>query len=66
MQPVAPIALYPEPMLSKMLMAATYPAEAVEADSCGRIQPIQPQATPGWNGPLTDCRYPLRAAKLGS
>jgi hypothetical protein len=29
---VAPIALYPEPLLAQILMAATYPLEVVEAD----------------------------------
>lgn len=31
-QLVAPIALYPDPLLSQILMAATYPVEVVEAD----------------------------------
>ncbi len=31
-QLVAPIALYPDPLLSQMLMASTYPLEVVEAD----------------------------------
>jgi len=30
---VAPIALYPDPLLSQMLMAATYPLEVAEADN---------------------------------
>ncbi|MEJ0009475.1 MAG: DUF3300 domain-containing protein [Alphaproteobacteria bacterium] len=31
-QATAPIALYPDPLLTKILMAATYPTEVVEAD----------------------------------
>ena len=31
-QLVAPIALYPDPLVAQILMAATYPAEVVEAD----------------------------------
>ncbi len=31
-QLVAPIALYPDPLLSQVLMASTYPLEVVEAD----------------------------------
>jgi Protein of unknown function (DUF3300) len=31
-QLVAPIALYPDPLIAQILMAATYPAEVVEAD----------------------------------
>jgi hypothetical protein len=29
-----PIALYPDPLLAQILMAATYPLEVVEADRC--------------------------------
>jgi hypothetical protein len=29
---VAPIALYPDPLIAQILMAATYPLEVVEAD----------------------------------
>jgi len=35
-QLVAPIALYPDPLLSQVLMAATYPLEVVEADRWAR------------------------------
>ena len=31
-QLVAPIALYPDPLIAQILMAATYPLEVVEAD----------------------------------
>src|SRR5262249_55132226 len=31
-QLLAPIALYPDPLLSQVLMAATYPLEVVQAD----------------------------------
>ena len=36
-QLVAPIALYPDPVLSQVLMASTYPLEIVEADRWARI-----------------------------
>jgi len=36
-QLVAPIALYPDPLLSQVLMASTYPLEIVEADRWVRI-----------------------------
>jgi hypothetical protein len=36
-QIVAPIALYPDPLLSQVLMASTYPLEIVEADRWVRI-----------------------------
>ena len=35
-QLVAPIALYPDPLLSQVLMASTYPLEVVEADRWAR------------------------------
>jgi hypothetical protein len=31
-QAVAPIALYPDPLLAQVLMASTYPLEVVQAD----------------------------------
>jgi hypothetical protein len=31
-QMLAPIALYPDPLVAQILMAATYPLEVVEAD----------------------------------
>jgi Protein of unknown function (DUF3300) len=34
---VAPIALYPDPLLAQILMAATYPLEVVEADRWLRV-----------------------------
>ena len=33
---VAPIALYPDPLLSQVLMASTYPLEVVQAERWGR------------------------------
>jgi hypothetical protein len=36
-QLVAPIALYPDPLLSQVLMASTYPLEIVEADRWDRV-----------------------------
>ena len=36
-QLVAPIALYPDPLLSQVLMASTYPLEVVEADRWVRV-----------------------------
>jgi hypothetical protein len=36
-QLVAPVALYPDPLLSQVLMASTYPLEIVEADRWDRI-----------------------------
>ncbi len=38
-QMLAPIALYPDPLLSQMLMAATYPLELVEAARWSRANP---------------------------
>jgi Protein of unknown function (DUF3300) len=38
-QMLAPIALYPDALLSQILMAATYPREVVEADSWSRAHP---------------------------
>jgi Protein of unknown function (DUF3300) len=42
-QILAPIALYPDPLLSQILMAATYPLEVVQAARWSR-------AHPGWQG----------------
>lgn len=36
---LAPIALYPDPLLSQILMAATYPAEVADADQFVRANP---------------------------
>ena len=38
-QMLAPIALYPDPLLSQVLMASTYPLEVVEADRWSRAHP---------------------------
>ena len=38
-QMLAPIALYPDPLLSQILMAATYPLEVVEAARWSRARP---------------------------
>ncbi|WP_436858380.1 DUF3300 domain-containing protein [Citrobacter tructae] len=38
---VAPIALYPDPLLSQVLMAATYPANVVQAVQWSRDNPTQ-------------------------
>ncbi|MBP7527592.1 MAG: DUF3300 domain-containing protein [Syntrophorhabdaceae bacterium] len=38
-QLLAPIALYPDVLLSQMLMASTYPAEVIEADKWVRANP---------------------------
>ncbi|MBI5504617.1 MAG: DUF3300 domain-containing protein [Deltaproteobacteria bacterium] len=38
-QMVAPLALYPDPLLMQILMAATYPVEVVEADAWLRDNP---------------------------
>ena len=38
-QLLAPIALYPDPLLSQILMAATYPAEVAEAAQWSRAHP---------------------------
>lgn len=40
-QMLAPIALYPDPLLSQILMAATYPLEVVEAARWTRTHPEQ-------------------------
>jgi len=38
-QMLAPIALYPDPLLSQVLMAATYPADVIEAARWSRANP---------------------------
>src|ERR1700684_2054537 len=38
-QMLAPIALYPDPLLSQILMASTYPLEVVEAARWSRANP---------------------------
>jgi len=38
-QMIAPIALYPDPLLAQILMAATYPLDVVEAAHWSRIRP---------------------------
>lgn len=38
-QMLAPIALYPDPLLSQVLMASTYPLEVIEADRWVRANP---------------------------
>lgn len=38
---VAPIALYPDPLLSQVLMASTYPANVVQAVQWSRDNPTQ-------------------------
>src|SRR3972149_2402607 len=38
-QMLAPIALYPDPLLSQILMAATYPLEVVQAARWSRANP---------------------------
>jgi len=38
-QMLAPIALYPDPLLSQVLMASSYPLEVVEADRWSRAHP---------------------------
>src|SRR5512147_650906 len=38
-QMLAPIALYPDPLLSQILMASTYPLEVVEAARWSRAHP---------------------------
>ena len=49
-QIVAPIALYPDPLLSQLLMASTYPLEIVEADRWVRL----PVNAPLKDGALTE------------
>src|SRR5436853_1353641 len=47
---VAPIALYPDPLISQILVAATYPLEVVEAYQwLQRLQRLQ--RNPGLSGP---------------
>ena len=38
-QMLAPVALYPDPLLSQILMAATYPRDVVEAADWSRARP---------------------------
>jgi hypothetical protein len=55
-QMLAPIALYPDPLLSQILMAATYPLEVVEAARWSRANPalngdtaVQSVETQNWD-----------------
>ena len=40
---VAPVALYPDPLLSQVLVAATYPLEVVQAYQWMQIEPRLPR-----------------------
>ena len=55
-QMLAPVALYPDPLLSQMLMAATYPLELVEAARWSKANPglqgdaaVKAAAGEGWD-----------------
>jgi hypothetical protein len=55
-QLLAPIALYPDPLLSQVLMAATYPLEVVQAARWSRAHPglvgdeaVRAAAAPDWD-----------------
>ena len=45
-QMLAPIALYPDPLLTQILMAATYPLEVVRAARWSRAHPQPAAPTP--------------------
>ena len=63
---LAPIALYPDPVLSQILMAATYPAEVADADRFVRAYPSltgdsldQALQSQPWDTSVKSlCRYP--------
>jgi len=59
-QMLAPVALYPDPVLSQMLMAATYPLEVVEAARWSAAHPdlqgdaaVKAAAGEGWDPSVT-------------
>jgi uncharacterized protein DUF3300 len=59
-QMLAPVALYPDPLLSQMLMAATYPLEVVEATRWSKAHPglqgdaaVKAAAGEGWDPSVT-------------
>jgi Protein of unknown function (DUF3300) len=59
-QMLAPVALYPDPLLSQLLMAATYPAEVVEAARWSKGRPglqgdaaVKAAAGQGWDPSVT-------------
>ena len=59
-QMLAPVALYPDPLLSQMLMAATYPLEVVEAARWSKANPglqgdaaVNAAAGQGWDPSVT-------------
>jgi uncharacterized protein DUF3300 len=59
-QMLAPVALYPDPLLSQMLMAATYPIEVVEAARWSKAHPdlqgdaaVKAAAGEGWDPSVT-------------
>jgi len=56
-QLVAPVALYPDPLLSEILMASTYPVEVVEADRWRRIPDNAALADGALSGALEQERW---------
>ncbi len=59
-QMLAPVALYPDPLLSQMLMAATYPLEVVEAARWSKAHPdlqgdaaVRAAVGEGWDPSVT-------------
>src|SRR5581483_928684 len=59
-QMLAPVALYPDPLLSQILMAATYPLEVVEAARWSKANPglqgdaaVKAAAGQGWDPSVT-------------
>jgi hypothetical protein len=59
-QMLAPVALYPDPLLSQVLMAATYPLEVAEAASWSRANPglrgddaVRAAESHGWDPSVT-------------
>jgi len=71
-QMLAPIALYPDPLLSQILMASTYPIEVVEADRWLKRQPKRsPEALDAellkqnWDPSVKSlCHYPKVLAEM--
>ncbi|MBF0480671.1 MAG: DUF3300 domain-containing protein, partial [Desulfovibrionaceae bacterium] len=71
-QLLAPIALYPDPLLSQVLMASTYPLEIVEADRWLRKHPrLKPDAldaalqSQDWDPSVKSlCHYPPVLAEM--
>ena len=72
-QMLAPIALYPDPLLAQVLMAATYPLEVAAAARWSRANPglqgddaVRAAQTQGWDPSVTSLvAFPQLLARMG-